>query len=115
MSSPFRSPSTVPPAQPPTVRVVTESVRQLSAKLVSNDVDTLQGDQKLKIVVFDWALGGRDEQVMSQQEERCSAGTQLHKARNLLFYHCDRNGITNFTKDEFVVTFCALRTPDLRA
>ncbi|KAJ0080571.1 hypothetical protein Patl1_24456 [Pistacia atlantica] len=66
--------------------VVTESVRQLSAKLVSNDVDTLQADQKLKIVVFDWALGGRwiqcdlrtlgDEQVTSQQEERCSAGTQ---------------------------------------
>ncbi|XP_031286058.1 uncharacterized protein LOC116144765 [Pistacia vera] len=40
-------------------QVVTESVRQLSAKLVSNDVDTLQADQKLEIVVFDWALGDR--------------------------------------------------------
>ncbi|KAJ0014385.1 hypothetical protein Pint_21636 [Pistacia integerrima] len=59
MSSPFRSPSTVPPAQPP--MRLPGCYRICSATTgVSNDVDTLQADQKLKIVVFDWvsARGG---------------------------------------------------------
>ncbi|KAJ0078878.1 hypothetical protein Patl1_24257 [Pistacia atlantica] len=50
---------------------------QGSAKLVPNDVDRLQEDQKLKIgVVFDWALGDRwiqcDLKNFGQAEDRCS-------------------------------------------